>query len=235
MLSSAARARLRAARAAAGLSLRELSLRVGVSASQLSQIENGKSDPSVSSLYALATELRISLDTLLGGPQEDDDSPPISLDLDNDGSSGLLASVVHGSPIVRANHRRTLEMDSGVTWEQLCISPNIDVDSLLVTYQPGGSSSSSGMSMTHPGIEFAYLMEGELTLELGFTTHVIHEHDSLVFQSSRPHLYRNDGDIPARGVWFVLGANQGPRSKGMDEGGVVHSFKSAVDVLNALR
>src|SRR5512142_660951 len=59
--------RLREARAARRLSVRELARRVGCSASLISQIERGVSVPSVGVLYALATELGSSLDYLLFG------------------------------------------------------------------------------------------------------------------------------------------------------------------------
>ncbi|MBV9855330.1 MAG: helix-turn-helix transcriptional regulator, partial [Streptosporangiaceae bacterium] len=48
-----------------GLSLRELARRVGVSASMLSQVETNRTRPSVSSMYAIATELGLSIDALL--------------------------------------------------------------------------------------------------------------------------------------------------------------------------
>ena len=57
--------RLRQARRARGLSLRGLAEVVGVSPSLISQVETGRAKPSVNTLYALATELGISLDVLL--------------------------------------------------------------------------------------------------------------------------------------------------------------------------
>src|SRR5437879_1148370 len=67
--------RLRAARQRKGLSLRELASRVGVSASLLSQLENGKSQASVTTLHALVTALDITLDQLfessVASPSED--------------------------------------------------------------------------------------------------------------------------------------------------------------------
>ena len=57
--------RLRAARQGRGLSLRDLAERLGVSASLISQIETGRANPSVSTLYALVDELDVSLDELL--------------------------------------------------------------------------------------------------------------------------------------------------------------------------
>jgi transcriptional regulator with XRE-family HTH domain len=57
--------RLRRARTSRGLSLRAVAKRLGVSPSLISQVETGRAMPSVSTLYALATELGISLDELL--------------------------------------------------------------------------------------------------------------------------------------------------------------------------
>jgi transcriptional regulator with XRE-family HTH domain len=63
-------AQLRVKRRENGMSLRELARRLDVSASLVSQIETGKSQPSVRTLYAIATELGLSLDEMLerGGP-----------------------------------------------------------------------------------------------------------------------------------------------------------------------
>jgi transcriptional regulator with XRE-family HTH domain/mannose-6-phosphate isomerase-like protein (cupin superfamily) len=62
--------RLRLAREARQLSVRELARRIGCSASLISQIERGLSVPSVGVLYALATELDSSLDYLLFGSDQ---------------------------------------------------------------------------------------------------------------------------------------------------------------------
>src|ERR1700758_1513490 len=56
--------RLRQVREQRGLSARELARRIRCSPSLISQIERGLSAPSVGMLYALATELRTSLDFL---------------------------------------------------------------------------------------------------------------------------------------------------------------------------
>src|SRR3954468_17061415 len=53
--------RLREAREGRGVSLRELARRVGVSPSLVSQIELDRVNPSVSTLYALVTELGVTM------------------------------------------------------------------------------------------------------------------------------------------------------------------------------
>src|SRR5438874_9341240 len=60
-------ARLRAERERRGMSLRELARRVGVSPSLVSQIELDRVNPSVSTLYALVTELGLTMSDVFGG------------------------------------------------------------------------------------------------------------------------------------------------------------------------
>ena len=71
-------ARLRKVRLATGMSLREVSRQLGVSPSFVSQLENGKSQPSVATLYSLAQLLGVSIDELfvVEGEQGSPPKPP---------------------------------------------------------------------------------------------------------------------------------------------------------------
>src|SRR3954452_18486622 len=59
--------RLRDRRKELALSVRELARRVAVSPSLISQIENGKTSPSVGTLYAIVSEMNLSLDQVFSG------------------------------------------------------------------------------------------------------------------------------------------------------------------------
>jgi len=107
-------------------------------------------------------------------------------------------------PLVAPAERELISLDSGVTWERLGQVPGAQVDFLLVTYQPGGTSSSNGELMRHSGSEYGYLLSGALTLRLGFDEHQLTPGDAVCFASSTPHGYRNTGAVPAVGVWVVL-------------------------------
>jgi quercetin dioxygenase-like cupin family protein len=96
-----------------------------------------------------------------------------------------------------------LTLDSGVTWERLGSLPGHVDDFLLVTYAPGGTSSSTGDLMRHPGSEYGYLLSGELVLTLGFDDMVVRPGDAISFDSTTPHRYRNDSTEPAVGIWYV--------------------------------
>ena len=66
--------RLREARLRSGLTLREVARQLGVSASFVSQLENGKSQPSVVTLYSLTQLLGVSIDQMFE-PDGAADSP----------------------------------------------------------------------------------------------------------------------------------------------------------------
>lgn len=204
--------RIREERARRGVTVRGLAREIGVSASLISQIETDKSQPSVSTLYAITTALGISIEDLftptIDGAEPANGGMP-SVEGSEPQAGGQRRTIRPDyarrvGPIVHPDHRETLTLETGVVWELLGQVPGIHVDFLLVTYQPGGSSSTSGTLMRHTGTEFGYLVSGELILTLGFDEHQLHPGDAISFDSTTPHGYRNEGTEPAVGVWFVL-------------------------------
>ncbi|MFT3873576.1 MAG: helix-turn-helix domain-containing protein [Nocardioides sp.] len=186
--------RLRAAREARGWTLRSVAATVGISPSLLSQVETGKIHPSVSTLYALVSHLGVSIDELLGHAVTGSVTGP---------GVGVRA-------VLRAEDTPRIAMENGVTWDRLAVDGRGLVDPLLTTYAPGGSSSVDGRSMRHPGIEYGYLISGELTLRLEDEATVLKAGDSMCFDSQRPHLYVNHTDEETRGIWFVVGGPSEP-------------------------
>jgi transcriptional regulator with XRE-family HTH domain len=220
-------ARLREARTEKRLSLRSVAQALGVSASLISQVETGKTQPSVSTLYALANHLGLSLDDLLGV------IPPAG---GRTAARPEPARLTH-SKIQRAGEGPVLEMENGVRWERLASGVGKSAEALLVTYEPGATSSIEGKLMRHAGIESAYILEGQLTLQLEFDVHVLGPGDSLQFDSVLPHLYSNRGSTIAKGVWFVVGRRQDDEDLTPAAGLEVPentSLISAVDVMRVM-
>lgn len=224
--------RLRQARHDAGMTVRELARHLSVSASFVSQLENGKSKPSVATLYALARFLGVSLDQLF----EEQVDPAPAPGAERGGQrvrSGELAApaddpvpgdtVPHfsreriSSPtqawsagpsepprlVVTAPERRTkLVMDCGVVWEQL-VRRTDELDFMEITYPPGSSSTTDGRMLRHDDYEYGYMLEGEMEITVGFDVFTLRAGDAIGFESSIPHLFRNLGSTPARGIWVV--------------------------------
>jgi transcriptional regulator with XRE-family HTH domain len=181
--------RLRGERERRGLSLRELARRLELSASALSQIETGRSRPSVSTLYAIVSELGMSLDELFGA---------------GNGQRPAAEARSEASPVQRVELRKRLELESGVRWERLTAAPDPDVDFFFLEYEVGGSSSSGGL-MRHSGSEYGLVLRGRLTITVGFEEHELGPGDSISFDSTVPHRLVNTGDEPVEAVWFIVG------------------------------
>lgn len=198
-------ARIRAERLHRGVTVRELARRVGVSASLISQIETEKTQPSVSTLYGITTALGISIESVFESPEPAAAVPSPAAN----GRPTVLEALGSArgrrlGPAVTPTDRQRLTLDTGVVWERLGELPPRTVDFLRVTYPPGGSSSTAGGLMRHPGAEYGVLERGELILTLGFDDIVMHPGDAVSFESSTPHRYRNEGTEPATGTWFVI-------------------------------
>jgi transcriptional regulator with XRE-family HTH domain len=219
--------RLRAARMKAGLSLRELSRQLGVSPSFVSQVENGKSQPSVATLYAIAQLLGVSIDQLFrGGPEAPtnrpdpvgpvrrlvpavepelapSDSPVNRSNLSTPAQAWIDPEHRSRLSVLRADERPRLVMDSGVIWEQLATNTGSGLDFIEIIYPPRSSSTNNNTMLQHPGYEYGYLLDGELEITVGFDVFTLSAGESIGFDSGTPHLLRNLTDNPARGIWFI--------------------------------
>jgi transcriptional regulator with XRE-family HTH domain len=214
--------RLRQVRSARGLSVRELARRAHCSASLLSQVERGVTTPSAGVVYALANELGISLDFLFGTeevieadlPQIPDPAaaPPAHFTVvrGTDGVDAVRtpwgrAAGPDGLGIVqRASQRSTIDLSTGVRWERLTPTHDSRVDFLDVVYEPGGQSSDSGQAVRHDGREYLRVLSGELDAVIGFDTLRLYEGDSLAFDPTTPHLYRNPTNKVVRALSVVV-------------------------------
>ena len=204
--------RIRAARTAKGFSLRATAAEAAISPSLLSQVETGKVQPSVSTLYAIVSCLGLSLDEVLGN------RPPAAV------APKPRVPVVPVQPLSEAPE---IVMQNGVTWRGLAVGGDEGMDAVLATYQPGAASSLDETHMRHIGIEHGFIVRGELTLKLDFDTFVLKPGDSLCFDAQRPHYYFNHTDEVAEGVWFIVGSTRATADAPAD-------IRNAVDVLDAM-
>lgn len=186
--------RLLAARHEAGLSVRALAADIGVSGALISQIETGRTQPSVTTLYALVERLGVSLDWLVGL------APP-----KRGTSERSDPDSTEAAPVRRADAHPVLQIANGVRWELVSSSAEGAAEGVLVTYESGASSSVDEQLAVHDGVESAFLIDGALTLQLDDDEFEVRAGDSLVFDSRRPHRYVNRSAAPARGIWMTTG------------------------------
>lgn len=208
--------RVREERLRQNIGVRELSRRVGVSPSMISQVELGKASPSVGTLYAIVNHLGLSLDELL----LDRSNPWSQSGPSATGAEQLspqAAASEHVSPpsivdpVVRRGAGKQIQLASGVRWERLTPQTPQDVDFLFVAYDVGGASCPEDSLMRHSGHEYGHVLKGRLGVVVGFDTYELGPGDSISFESTMPHRLFTLGDKPAEAIWFVVGRRGDPR------------------------
>jgi transcriptional regulator with XRE-family HTH domain/quercetin dioxygenase-like cupin family protein len=203
--------RLKAIRLEAGMSLRELARQAKVSPSFVSQIENGKSQPSVATLYAFSQFLNVSVDELFESRAT---SAPAVLDQEEGWEPGGPKNPTSAWPptaystrvsVVHPTHRPHLTMAEGVEWERLAATPEHGVNFMKISYAPGATSTAGGDKVSHEGYEYGYVLSGELEVTIGDEVFLLRAGESLGFDSGIPHVLRNVGEGQFEGLWFVHG------------------------------
>lgn len=211
--------RVREERLRQNIGVRELSRRVGVSASMISQVELGKASPSVGTLYAIVNHLGLSLDELLlDRPNRWSQPDPSATGAEQLASQPAGAptsehvsqpSIV--DPVVRRGAGKEIQLASGVRWERLTPQTPQDVDFLFVAYDVNGASCPEDSLMRHSGHEYGHVLRGRLGVVIGFETYELGPGDSISFESTMPHRLFTLGDEPVEAIWFVVGRRGDPR------------------------
>jgi transcriptional regulator with XRE-family HTH domain len=199
--------RLRRVREDRGLSVRELARRISCSPSLISQIERGLSAPSVGVLYALASELRTSLDFLFGAAAPGD---AVAATAHGDGQLRPARPGPGRPPLIqRAGGRQVIDLASGVRWERLTPGPDDRVDFLEVIYQPSGHSTDNRRPLRHDGREYGLVASGTLMASVGFDSFELGPGDSIAFDSAIPHQYWNATSADVHVISVVVHAQPG--------------------------
>ncbi|MDT4906676.1 MAG: hypothetical protein QOH52_4692 [Pseudonocardiales bacterium] len=177
---------VRRERQRAGISVRELARRLGVSASFLSQFELGQSQAAVSTLFAIASELNLSLDDLLGHSVEP-----------GKGASGGRAK--NSRPPVP----EYLAFQTGVRWRRLADTGDDHIDFLLTEYEPGADSAPGDQPQRHKGNDYGYVLEGTLTVVIKGRRRRVKAGNAIAMRGDEPHRLLNETDELVRAIWFV--------------------------------
>lgn len=162
---------LRTLRTGRGLSLRALAAEAGVSATLLSQIERGVTEPSLATLRRLAGVFGESVVALF----DDQDRPSVWLS--------------------RPGTRATLAGPRGrIRYERLTPS-NGQLEVLRGVLTPGEATADELWG--HPSLECTVVVDGTLTVEIGADSHRVGTGEAITFDARQPHRYRNatDADV----------------------------------------
>jgi transcriptional regulator with XRE-family HTH domain len=162
--------RLRSLRDQQGLSLRALAEKCGLSTNAISLIERGENSPTVSSLHRLATALNVPITDFF---QEEAKQTVVFIKRD----MGLRSQ------------------SDGAVMESLGIGLfNQQLEPFRMTIGPGVENTDDPIS--HPGEEFVHCLEGEVEYFVEGRFFRLEPGDSLLFDSTQRHAYRNQSQNP---------------------------------------
>jgi transcriptional regulator with XRE-family HTH domain/transposase-like protein len=164
--------RFRRLRTRRGLSLAQVARATGVSVGFLSALERGQMRSSIATLRRIARFFRTNI-------------------------LSLFEAAGDNPRLVRPNQRKILETTPDVRMELLAWGQTV-MEPHLFRIKPGGGS---GESYAHEGEEFLHVLRGSFEIWLDGKEHYqLKPGDSLYFESSTPHRWRNPG---RRETWLL--------------------------------
>jgi transcriptional regulator with XRE-family HTH domain len=154
-----------------GLTLEEVAARSGCSLGSLSQLERGKANPAFFTLVKIAHALDVPVARLLHVERS-------------------------MSPVVRRGQGRQLnphpfEDDRAATYELL--TPDLDRALEVIRFEIPPGMSTEDTPFVHRGEEVGIVLQGIQEVHVNGVTYTLHEGDTISFQSTLPHWFRNPG------------------------------------------
>lgn len=170
--------RLRALRKKQGLSLREVAAKSGLAASFISTLERTSAGASAASIHKLANCYGTTVTALTSHPAHS-----------KEGETGAI----------RASEARVLPMlGPNIRIEQRGVRGSM-MDCQKWTLQPGAASEDA---YSHEGEEFIYVLRGLMEIKLDeHERHLLYPGDSIYFDSTRVHFWRNPGEEETEVIW----------------------------------
>jgi transcriptional regulator with XRE-family HTH domain len=163
------------------ITMKEVSEMVGVTESLISQIETNRVSPAIDTLLKIAEVLQVDMDYLFRDWKQE--KPVI---------------------FIKRTQRNRLNLN-GVTYEQLSktVSENSEhgIEAYFLHIKPGKQSGNEDYG--HQGKELGVIMEGNGEFEIGNKTYILHEGDSVSFDSDVPHVLKNTGEKNLKAFWVI--------------------------------
>ena len=185
--------RIRTLREIVGLTAEEMALKTGVSVSEYSDCEAGRSDLNFAFLYRCALALNVDVTDII------------------EGSSPRLA----GYTVTRKGDGQQIQKAHGMTYFNLASAfKNRIAEPLYVVSEYDENAQNADIELTsHDGQECDVVVKGALKVQVGDHIEVLHQGDSIYYDSSIPH-----GMIAVEGAdcefyAFVLNPNSEPIDK----------------------
>jgi transcriptional regulator with XRE-family HTH domain len=167
------------------IALTELGRHTGLSASMISQLENGKLVPTLPTLARLSMVFDVGMDYFFGSRRRE----------------GMF-EIVRQEERMKFPNRPELEKPN-FFFEVLAFkATNKPIEAYIAEFPQANEGEAT--AHLHPGVELIYVMEGTLAVQYQDEEHELYTGDCCYFDSSELHSYRGMSEAPARA--FVVSA-----------------------------
>jgi transcriptional regulator with XRE-family HTH domain len=168
-----------------GFQIKELSHRIGVTSSLISQIERGKAFPSIVTLKKIAEALNTKVGDLIGENEN---------------------LVQH--PLLKSDERRFVKENTNGTSLHLLSyhDPSKQIEPYIIQFSEN-SNSEGIMTSNFPGQEFCFILKGSFEATINGQEYRINEGDGFYFNSNKPHLFKNVSTKKAEILWIITPYN----------------------------
>ncbi len=167
--------KLRTIRKARKLSIRSLAEESGLSVNTLSLIENGKTSPSISTLYQLAQPLNVPITAFFEGEHE---------------TKRIVYQRAGERPQIVFSQGHMEKLNEGI--------PRLGSEPFITKLEPNANSGE--MPIIYAGRELIYCLEGHITYTVNGEVFPLAPGDSLIFDAYIPHSWRNTAQTSSRAL-----------------------------------
>lgn len=169
--------RIRTLRKSKGLSIVQLAETTSLSTGLISEIERDKVVPSINAMLKVVNALGVTMGYFF---DEKNDKPTI---------------------VTKKERRLIATNDKSRIYELLVPTHNRKIEFVLIKLD--GCSHKREDAISHEGEECGYVIEGNMVVIIEGEKYVLHQGDSIYFDSSKPHVYENYDDKECISIWAM--------------------------------
>jgi len=158
------------------MTIKEMATRTGLSTSLISQLERGIGNPTFGALNALADVMEISLSNLVSEQIENKDL------------------------VCRKEHRVTMRDEGGLSLKSMLVEDSLSTSLSVLALELQPKASNNTCFEVHNEEECLCVTEGSIVVIFEGEEILLESGDSIRILPNRPHMVRNDGDVPATAV-----------------------------------
>jgi transcriptional regulator with XRE-family HTH domain len=169
--------KLRTLRLGLNLTQEELANKLDLTKGYISQLENNLTSPSLQTLFSILSTLGTDIHQFFGKAEEEQ-------------------IVVYRKDETKQYSNKELKH---IITKLVPDTIKYEMEPIIIELEPGGQSE---INSPHPGEEFGFILEGQITLVLSNKRYTIRKGESFYYQANKEHYVVNNSSSHAKVLWI---------------------------------